>query len=358
MIRVLHVLPHAGAGADTYIRVLSSLEDFTFDVFELSESRTGLAALASIAGRQPGLAKAARCADLIHVHGEVASSISLPWLLARRSVVTLHGLHLARRLPRGLPRRLGQINLRLIVGAANRTICVSNAERDELRWLPERLQAKLAVVLNGLELPHTADQLTRQRVRTQLGLSEDAVAVLYAGQLERRKDPFTLIRAAQRAREHDQRITLLIAGDGPAADAVRSLVADGMLMLGQRTDIPALMEAADIFVMPSLREGLSYAVLESMGQGLPTVVSDAPGNPEAVGEAGIVFRAGDDHSLASVLVELASDARARAARGAAGRERVMTEMSADRMRHETLHVYQQVLKAPAHASDERGVSTE
>ena len=117
-------------------------------------------------------------------------------------------------------------------------------------------------------------------------------------------------------------------------------------LLGQRSDIPNLLAAADIFVMPSHREGLSYAVLEAMGHGVATVVSDGPGNPEAVGDAGLVFSIGDADGLASALSRLAADAPARAALAEAGRARVATELSAERMVAETGAVYDRVLRAP------------
>jgi glycosyltransferase involved in cell wall biosynthesis len=350
---VLHVLPHAGAGAQTYIDTLSSLEGFSFETFELSNSRSAPRAAASILAHQPPLAAAARRADLVHVHGEVASLLALPWLAARRSVVTLHGLHLLRRLSAGLPQRMGRANLRVIVAASNVTICVSLAERDELRWLPARHQSKLAVVLNGLELPPPRNEQVRQRLRSELELDPDTVAVLYAGQLESRKDPLTAVHAVELARSEDPRLVMLIAGDGPMIEHLRASAGDGARFLGQRDDVEDLMSACDVFVMPSLREGLSYAVLEALGHGLPTIASDAPGNQEAVGDAGLVFPAGDERRLSELILSLSADPRRRAALGAAGRERIASELSAERMRAATLAVYRRALTGPGPGVGER-----
>jgi glycosyltransferase involved in cell wall biosynthesis len=348
--RVLHVLPHAGAGAQTYIDVLAALDGFRFGIFELSASRSRVGAATSIARRRPALLRAARRADLIHVHGEVASLSTLALLARHRSVVTLHGLHLVRRLPAGVPVRLGQAGLGAIVAAADATICVSQAERDELSWLPSRLRTKLAVVRNGLSPPAPADPGLRERVRASLGLDQSAVAVLYLGQLEARKDPLTALRAVQRARLADPRIVLLIAGTGPCAETLQSLAGDEARLLGQRSDVAELLAAADVFVMPSRREGLSYAVLEAMGHGVATVVSDGPGNPEAVGDAGLVFPAGDADRLASLLSGLASDDARRAALAEAGHRRIATELTGARMLRETRAVYETALREP----DRRG----
>lgn len=349
--KVLHVLPHAGAGAQTYIDVLAGLDGFSFATFELSASRSPAAAAASIAARQPRLYRAARQADLIHVHGEAASTVALPWLALRPSVVTLHGLHLLRRLSPGVPRRLGRANVRAIVNAADRTICVSQAELADLRWLPERLRPKLAMVHNGLRLPAANDPSARSRARATLGLSDADLAVLYVGQLEPRKDPLTAVRAVERARVRDQRIVLLVAGDGPCRSALATAAPGGVRLLGQRRDVDGLLAAADVFVMPSLREGLSYAVLEALGHGLATIVSDGPGNPEAVGSAGLIFPVGDERRLADHLLALAADPQLRGNLGEAGRARITDELSVERMLQGTRAVYEAALKVPVDGLD-------
>ena len=247
-------------------------------------------------------------------------------------------------MPPGLPQVLGKANLRAVIAAAGRTICVSQAEFDELMWLPPRARTRLAVVLNGLPLPPTSGREIRAKARDALSLTPEQVAILYLGQLEPRKDPLTAVRAVREARLTNAQIVLLLAGDGPIASAVAASADDGIRMLGERTDVAELFAVADIFVMPSLREGLSYAILEALGHGLATVVSDAAGNTEAVGDAGVVFPAGDAGKLSDLLLELAGEPERRAALGAAGRARIANELTADRMLCGTAEVYESVLR--------------
>ena len=127
-------------------------------------------------------------------------------------------------------------------------------------------------------------------------------------------------------------VVLLVAGDGPQAAEVRARAGDGVRALGQRDDVPALLAAADVLVMPSEREGLSFAVLEAMGAGLALVVSDGAGNPEAVGDAGIVVAVGDIDGLAAALATLATDHAQVQRLGAAARRRVLTELTAESLR--------------------------
>ncbi len=96
-VRILHVLPHPGGGAETYIGMLERLPGFTHQRFYLSSGRSPARALTSIPARWPRLAARVRATDLVHTHGDVASTIALPLVRERPAVVTTHGLHLVRR---------------------------------------------------------------------------------------------------------------------------------------------------------------------------------------------------------------------------------------------------------------------
>src|SRR6185437_7787989 len=110
---------------------------------------------------------------------------------------------------------------------------------------------------------------------------------------DERKDPITAARAAAKVREP---LVFLIAGEGPLRPTLARFAEQHreVRLLGHRSDVDRLLAAADVFVLSSWREGFSYALLEAMSAGVVPVVSDAPGNPEAVGEAGVVFRRGDE----------------------------------------------------------------
>ncbi len=88
---VLHVLPHPGGGGETYVDALAAMEGYRFERLFLAPSPRPAKALRALPRTTLGVFRAA---DVLHVHGEVAAGICLPVLAARRSVVTLHGLHL------------------------------------------------------------------------------------------------------------------------------------------------------------------------------------------------------------------------------------------------------------------------
>src|SRR4051794_19436955 len=104
---VLHVLPHPGGGGERYVDLLSRMDGYRFERVDLSPSPRKADALQAIPRAS---LKLLRSAELLHAHGEVASSLCLPVLAARTSVVTFNGLHLLRR-THGATRRAVVANL-------------------------------------------------------------------------------------------------------------------------------------------------------------------------------------------------------------------------------------------------------
>jgi glycosyltransferase involved in cell wall biosynthesis len=317
---VLHILPHPGGGAETHIDLLEGLPETTHARIALSTGRTPVQGALSIPRNWPRILRAARAADLVNVHGDLPAMLSVPMLRSGPSVWTTHGLHFSRR-SHGARGEVVTRWLGAACAAADVTVCTSAVERTELlARVPRSRTAHLEVVHNAVAAPPAVD---RDAVRAELGLAPDDVAVLYLGQLEARKDPLLAVRAAAGI----ERVVMLVAGDGPQRDA---LAAAGARMLGFRRDPERLLAATDILVMPSRHEGLSFAVLEGMAAGVACVVSDGPGNPEAVADTGVVFAAGDEAGLRAVLARLAADPAQRERLAAAARERAAAEFSISR----------------------------
>jgi glycosyltransferase involved in cell wall biosynthesis len=327
--RVLHILPHAGGGAETFIDVLEGLDGYEHRRVALSSGRSPAQAAISIPRRWPAIARLAARADVVHGHGDVGGMLSIPLLRGRPSVWSSHGLHLVRRVS-GVRRRAVERGLAAVVGSAARSVTCSRAEFDELTAFVGAAGERVTCIHNGLPIGPLPDPAARDRARAALGLADGDVAALYLGQLEERKDPLTAVRAAERVRERGAPLMLLVAGEGPLEGEIRAHAGDGVRPLGFRRDAPALLAAADVLLMPSAREGISYSILEAMAAGLPAIVSDGPGNPEAVGDAGLVHRLGDADDLAEKLTRLASDPGERRRLGAAARVRVEEEFSAER----------------------------
>jgi glycosyltransferase involved in cell wall biosynthesis len=320
--RVLHVLPHAGGGGDTYVDVLDHMPGYTFTRLHLAPKRkSGVAGSGIVA-----VAREVRGHDLVHVHGEGAAALLLPLLAIRPSVVTLHGLHLLRRVT-GWRRRLASLNLRAVVRAADRTICVSHAEHDVLTAAAGRTR-RLIVVHNGVRVAPDAEPAH---------VDLPAPVGIWVGSLDERRDPVAVVRAAERAGT-----SLLVVGDGALRPAVERVAGSHVRVLGQRADVPSLLAAADFFVLMSEREGLSFALLEAMAHGLPAIVADIPENLEAIGESGIAVPYAHEEAIATAMRRLADDEE-RLTLAERARQRTADLFSADVMIARTREVYDEAL---------------
>ena len=347
MRSVLHVLPHPGGGGETYVDSISSLDGYQFERMFLAEGPSPRGAVGAILARAAEAQLAARRHDLLHVHGEVAAALLLPTLALRPSVLTLHGLNLVRRLSGGR-RTAAELNLRLVLRAATRTICVTQAEHDEVVAAAGHGAGLRSVVIhNGVTLPPPTTAPGRTAARAGLGLPDDAVVGLWVGGLEEHKDPRTALSAFSVAARDEPRLRLLIAGDGPLRAELelelRRNAADAAQLLGFRTDVATLLAASDFFVLTSLHEGLSYSLLEAMAAGLAPVVSDHPGNVEAAGDAGITVACGDVAGFAAAFRRLAADEAVRHALGARARTRAAERFGIAEMTHRTGLLYDKVL---------------
>ncbi len=343
MPTVLHVLPHPGGGAETYIDLLEGLEGYSHRRLALSVTRSRLRGVPSVLARRRQALREAGEADLVHVHGDMAAMLVGPALRGRPFVITSHGLHRLRR-SHGASGWLVRRRLRAAVAASARTICIAADERADLAAaLPAALHPRLVVVANGVAVAPPTPAAERARLRASLGVGEGQVAALFAGQLEQRKDPLGAIEAVRAARAEGADLVLLVAGEGPLADEVAARADAGVRVLGHRDDLDALYGAADLFLLPSHREGMSFALLEAMAHGLPPVVADGTGNVETVGGAGAVFAAGDVAAMSRLLTELAADPAARERLGAAARHRIATDLSLERFLAGTRRQYEAAL---------------
>jgi len=332
---VLHVLPHPGGGGETYIDLLDGMPGYRLDRLALAASpdttpltvARGLAAVARAIPRH----------DALHVHGEVAAGLCVALLALRPSFVTLHGLNLVRRVD-GARRTAARLNLRAILRAANRAICVSESEHAELvHAVGDAAAERATVVRNGVRIEPEVSPSERLAVRESLGLGPSDPVAIWVGSLAENKAPLSAVRAAE-----DASIALLMVGDGPLRSDVERAASEQTRVLGHRSDVPRLLASADVFILTSQHEGLSFSLLEAMAHGLAPVVTDLPENREAIGEAGIAVRTGDG-SLSSALRRLAEHPGERAQLGEQARQRVAKLFTASEMQRTTRALYDEVL---------------
>ncbi len=213
---------------------------------------------------------------------------------------------------------------------------------------PERVRR----VYHGLEPPVTkALEREGQHIRQELGIGPDEFLVGNVGRLALQKGQRHLIAAMPLLLERVPRARAIIAGGGDLEDYLRDLanemgVADRVHVLGPRKDVPALMHAIDVFVMPSIWEGFGLVLLEAMAAGRPIVASRVATIPEVVadGESGLLVPAGDPLALATALAELAEQPELAVRMGEAGRERLRKQFSVEKMVGDTELLYRELLE--------------
>lgn len=221
---------------------------------------------------------------------------------------------------------------RLFQPFVNRYIALS---QDLARYLTESVgvpPAKVSQIYNGVDTdtfrPAPAG---RDPLPVEGFAGPDSIVVGTVGRMQPVKDQLALVEAfiqllGTLPGGRDQ-LRLIIVGDGPqrqrALDMLHGAGAGHLAWLpGSRADIPALLRCMDIFVLPSLGEGISNTILEAMASGLPVVASRVGGNPELVEEkgSGELFPAGDRAVLAEILQSLVNSAEKRRQYGQRGRQ--------------------------------------
>ena len=203
---------------------------------------------------------------------------------------------------------------------------------ENLRVPPEMAR----VIYNGVEIDRFADTSLREPARRELGIAPDTVVVCYHGRLVNQKNPETLVELATHLRDTGHaNAMVLVAGDGPRreeleAEATRRNLGGAIRFLGRRDDIPSILQASDIAVLPSSKEGFSNALVEAMAAGLPPVATDVGGNAEAVedGRSGYIIQPGDVEALKTRVAEIVDNPDLRAA---------MSQSTADRARKFSLN---------------------
>jgi glycosyltransferase involved in cell wall biosynthesis len=343
-MNVLHVLTEPRGGGGAYALSLTRAQR------ERGDAVRFLSPLAPAPGEDVirlgysnlrAAAAACRAAHVVHLHG-VRSGLLRPLIGGTSALLTTNGLHKLRS-ARRLELPLVRAASRFALGAADAIVCTSEAEYVEVGALGPALARRARVVLNGVAPAPLPSRTDRIAARRKLGLDEDAPVLVFVGGLRYQKNPELAVDAARLARRQLPGLVLLVAGEGPLEAELRRMDGDWLQLLGPRSDVPDLLAAADALLHTSRWEGLSLAVLEGLWRGRPAVVTDAPGNPEAVGEAGFVA-AQDARAVADAILRLFTTEGLLAHLGRLARSRAEALFDEQRMVEETFAVYDEVIR--------------
>jgi glycosyltransferase involved in cell wall biosynthesis len=226
---------------------------------------------------------------------------------------------------------------RLLAGACDRIICVSESVREHHSRRSGLPAGRYAVIPWGVDVAaFSRDEAARRRLRQEWAIPAGAVLVAFVGRLEFYKGIDTLLSAASHLAARGDAAHLVIAGDGPRRAIVENFLAHGeggrlARFLGHVGDVRGVLSAADIYVMPSLWEGWPLALGEAMAAGLPAIGANVPGIRDLIApeRTGLLIGREDSVALADAVERLAGDADLRARLGEAGRQRIAEHFTLD-----------------------------
>ena len=369
-LRILHVIPQLMAGGTEYtlLRLIRGLGEDDFEhricatraIDTQFAAQQGMAEKVFVAASGNGgaqfpffrLARVMRTFQPQIVHSRNWGGIEA--VLAARAArvpVAIHSEHgyevdsLA-----GLPFR--RRAFRRIAYALADAVFTNSEELREYHARQARISAeRLRVIYNGVDTIRFAPRLAvRLRVRQELGLPADCLVLGTVGRLVPIKDHGTLLKAAALLASQGANVRVVLVGAGSQRDALQKQAAEDVhlsgrvIFTGASDNIPDLLNAMDVFVLPSLGEGMSNTVLEAMASALPVLATRVGGNPELIedGRSGFLFAPGDVAGLAGQLQRLLQQPTLRQEIGAAARERVVSLFSLEHMIAEYRNLYREL----------------
>ncbi|MGO9311692.1 MAG: glycosyltransferase [Syntrophobacteraceae bacterium] len=273
----------------------------------------------------------------------------------RRAVWTIHGVDFLPLRPGpalAVRRLLFRFLYRISATRIDRFVAVSKAVRQAILQQIGSAANKIVTIPNGTSLEIGQTSGSKTKLCKELALHDQVRIILTVGRLSLEKGHRYLIEAAGEVVCAHPDVHFLIAGDGEDGEQLKeqarlSGCVENIHFLGSRTDVQVLLAAANLFVLPSLREGLSIALLEAMAAGLAVVATSIAGTREVVtpGETGVLVPPSNSAALARAITGLLRDPVRGRTMGRAARQHVLENYSAPKQAHDYLALYRELLEA-------------
>jgi glycosyltransferase involved in cell wall biosynthesis len=228
----------------------------------------------------------------------------------------------------------------------NGFIAVSNDVEAGILKTIGPVQERITIISNGVDTRRYHAPADRSATRCTLGFAEDTILYTVVGTLKEQKGHRYLIEAFGPLISATPHLHLLIVGDGELRGSLESQVRAAGIegnvhFLGNRNDVPAILAASDVFVLPSLWEGLPMALIEAMASGLPVIATAVSGSQQVVerGRSGILVPPGEVIPLRQAIEALIANPEWARLLGTAARRRIEEAYSAQRQAEEHLVLY-------------------
>ncbi len=236
----------------------------------------------------------------------------------------------------------------------DRVISVSEGAREYHIQISGSSPEQVTTIYNGIDLSafvNMDNAREREVARTELGIPQDANVLITVAVLRPPKGIQFMIRALPQVLTSHPNTYYLIVGSGShqdslIAEADKAGVRERVIFAGLRKDVPRLLVASDVFVLPTLTEALPTVLAEAMGAGLPVIASRVGGVPEMIadGQNGLLVEPEDPDSLSRACIRLLDRPGERATMGAAGWQIVNQKFSIERQVEQLKELYLEQLQ--------------
>ena len=246
--------------------------------------------------------------DLLHTHNgrsNLSGALATAMRGAGCCVATQHFIEPSRMRGGKIKRAVNTRAHRLVNRRIAQFIAISEAVRSSMAQRADAPPEKITVVPNGIRKPEAQDLAPAAKVREEFRLAEDAPLVACVARLEPEKDIGSLITAVASIKTQHPKMKCVIAGEGSQKQALLSRIRDAglegtVIVAGFRTDAQSIVQACDLFVLPSLNEPFGLVILEAMALGKPVIATRAGGPLEKQ----IADEISLDHRESASLVEI------------------------------------------------------
>ncbi|MBI1344489.1 MAG: glycosyltransferase [Terrimonas sp.] len=284
--------------------------------------------------------------DIIHAHGTRANS-NIIWAaksLQIPVIYTIHGWSFHQD-QKPFVRKIRIMGERYLTQRSDINIAVSESNRASGQHFIESLKA--VVINNGIDQHKFDPQRVYRDIRTELNIPLDKILILFIARFTAHKQPLTLIQAFSEAIKVNPGLYLLMVGDGDQRPEAETLIKqlnlfDHVTIKGFRQDVPDVLAAADIFVLPSLWEGLPIGLLEAMSMGKAVIATNVDGTKEVVKneENGLLIDTeGLISKLANAILDLSQNGIKRKEFGKKAMETVQNRFNAVKMTRQIEEIY-------------------
>ncbi len=292
--------------------------------------------------------------EILHTHGGVAGFYGRRAARKAKTPVVIHTLHGIHYLHYRNPFlvRAYTILERRFSSFTDAVIVVSEADRRvalEKRIAPA---AKIVLIKNGIDFSKFVPARDQEQKKRDLGFEGSQPLIGTIARLHRQKGLEFFLRAVTLVRDRFPEVRAIVAGGGELRERLEKMsgrlgLEENVVFLGERSDIPDLLSILEVFVLPSLWEGLPYALVEAAAMAKPIVATDINGVREVIrdGETGLLVPPGDPAALAGAISGLLLD-KGRAGRlGVEARERIPAQFEISRMISEIQSLYLRIKQA-------------